>query len=280
MKYTKKTYYWKVIASTQNDSIASQIWSFTTILDPLYLDLISPANNTTDLDTSVMLNWNSNADNFILCYGTNSASLSDSITISSETAAIDTLLDGFSYITTYYWKVKGVRDSENIESPIWSFTTDSLIYLNLIEPEDGAVGRPPTLQLKWESNADSVEIYYGPSSGSFSLLESGLTADNIELSGLDYNETYFWYGIGKRGIQEDKSEIWSFSTDSSLVIELSYPDSGSIGLDTTLTLMWSTNADSTSIYYGLDPANLADSFIGVEAETQNLEGLAYDSTYY
>jgi len=92
-------------------------------------------------------------------------------------------------------------------------------------PADGAdmVGIDPIL--KWDAPRDAIdptyEVYMGTDPGDMQVVGSNLTEprfDTIEMSGLAYDTTYYWYVKTANG---DDSETWSFTTMSaSSAIEL------------------------------------------------------------
>jgi len=103
------TYYWAV-------------WSFTTKIKPLSIDLSAPSNQAISQDTALDLAWSGNADSYDLYFGTSQDNLSK---IAPDLTNKNYNKTGLDYQTTYYWQVVAKKsDYADVSSPVWSFATD------------------------------------------------------------------------------------------------------------------------------------------------------------
>ncbi|MEJ5245691.1 MAG: YCF48-related protein [Bacteroidota bacterium] len=132
---TNTLYYWRV--KSYDPSGDSSVWSnvrrFTT--EPLLLppNLVSPANNSASLPTSLNFVWDSsfNATKYIIQISTDSlfASVFKNDTTDFTNYSINTL----SFGTTYYWRVRSINTSQiSAWSAVRKFST-SLLQLYQIQ---------------------------------------------------------------------------------------------------------------------------------------------------
>lgn len=86
--------------------------------------LTFPANEATDVPLNTPLVWTNgeNADSCILYLSTSNppVQIASRMHVSEESEFIPTLSDG----TTYYWKILSKNSKGEVESPVWSFTTE------------------------------------------------------------------------------------------------------------------------------------------------------------
>jgi hypothetical protein len=137
LSYVTK-YYWKVVAddgreSTERSTSASDVWCFTTQATPNFAPgkpfNPNPADNATDVALSPVLSWectdaNQDVLEFVVAWGTDSGSLTQTATTTSFTYN----LTGLSTGTIYYWKVtaddkKGHSERLITEGDVWQFET-------------------------------------------------------------------------------------------------------------------------------------------------------------
>jgi len=124
LSYTT-TYYWKVEAVNESGSATSDIWSFTTMPEPLPPD--APVNPDPQdgevnvaLDTDLCWDEAARADFYNVYCGEDA----DPPLVAEDVAG--TCYDGLgtlNFDTTYYWKVEAVNGSGSAASDIWSFST-------------------------------------------------------------------------------------------------------------------------------------------------------------
>jgi hypothetical protein len=135
------TYYWRVKAKNNIGwSSFSDVWSFTTAPNaPGNITLISPANNSVDLPSTVTFNWTKaietvitsrsgskssplTVSNYWLEYSS-SSSFTTSVIDSSLTDTVKTV-SGLNMNTKYYWRVKAKNQTGwGNYSDVWNFTT-------------------------------------------------------------------------------------------------------------------------------------------------------------
>ncbi len=93
----------------------------------------------------------------------------------------------------------------------------------LVSPALNSTAQSTTLTLKWSStdpNRDTLTynvLLYRAGSATPTSSYTGLTADSVIVSGLEYNTTYLWQVIASDKINTVNGPVWSFQTGS-------YPD--------------------------------------------------------
>ena len=93
----------------------------------------------------------------------------------------------------------------------------------LVSPALNSTAQSTTLTLKWSStdpNRDTLTynvLLYRAGAATPTSSYTGLTADSVVVSGLDYNTTYLWQVIVSDKVNTVNGPVWSFQTGS-------YPD--------------------------------------------------------
>ncbi|GAB3737415.1 carboxypeptidase regulatory-like domain-containing protein [Spirosoma lituiforme] len=88
----------------------------------------------------------------------------------------------------------------------------------LVAPAQNSTTQSTTLTLKWtatDPNRDSLTytvLLYRSGAATPTASYTGLVADSLVISGLDYNTTYLWQVIAADGINTVNGPIWSFQT--------------------------------------------------------------------
>jgi Leucine-rich repeat (LRR) protein len=132
-------------------------------------------------------------------------------------------ISGLDENQLYYWRVIATYSFDTNDSDTWEFYTVSSLprpdttYLS--SPKDGDVNQPLIITLKWdpESNSDNYYLQVAENS-SFSESDFFIDHPNIEstsydLSGLNYDKTYFWRVRAINAAGEGAwSKTWSFKT--------------------------------------------------------------------
>ncbi len=148
-------------------------------------------------------------------------------------------------MTTYYWRVDQVNDTDTWTGSIWSFTTEDG---NARDPDPvvGFAGLNPTdVVLSWTPScvATSQDVYFSTDFSDVNTLQAVAKIDT--LSGTDNNEpvgnlveftTYYWRIDTTRsgGYGTGASEVWRFSTGlGGLLLEMLFE--GSLGADLPAT---------------------------------------------
>jgi subtilisin family serine protease len=123
---TNTPYYWRVQATNDDtESAWSSVRNFTTLVPTLSAPtLVSPANNATDQNTSLTLDWDNvtGASGYVVQVS-QSASFT-SFVVNESTTSSQYAVSGLSTSTQYFWRVKATNDdTESSWSSVWNFTT-------------------------------------------------------------------------------------------------------------------------------------------------------------
>ena len=135
LNYNTK-YFWRVSASNiSGKSLWSEIWNFTTIVAvPNASNLISPLDNSKDLDTTLNLVWKNikEASSYIVQLSLDS---SFSSFIINDSLVTDTAkqINGLSGNSKYFWRVASVNvGGISPFTSIWNFSTKILTGIKLV----------------------------------------------------------------------------------------------------------------------------------------------------
>jgi hypothetical protein len=117
----------------------------------------------------------------------------------SNSTSIDITLDP---LKGYYWRIKATnKDGESPWSDFFKFITgiESAKTPVLLEPADNSSNIPVTTTLKWNSSENALRYLIQVAKDvDFSNIaynyedQDNLTDTTLEITGLDYNETYYW----------------------------------------------------------------------------------------
>jgi len=246
---------WRVraVANSGSRSEWSEIWSFGTVGLPPAPVLLSPANGATNQPTSVSFMWGSvpGGDDYQLQIATVSdfsATFVDVGNIQDTT----TLVSGFDYDRTYYWRVRAANILGNGDwSQVRSFTTMMAAPLppELATPEDGAEDVLTTVQLIWNESATatSYRVQVSEQSGFMSTVvnQGNITNTSFTVSNLEHSKTYYWR---VNASNESGTGGWSSVRSFSTIIEkpespiLLSPVFGSESISTFPVLRWDSSA--------------------------------------
>jgi len=123
-------YYWRVIVSDGDHSIAGPLWSFRTIPTPNNPPNTpsspNPVNNETGVEALTQLTWTCSDDDeddltYDLYFGTSST---PTLFVEGVTGASYSLMHS-KFATTYFWKVVVSDGIDEVEGPVWSFTVEN-----------------------------------------------------------------------------------------------------------------------------------------------------------
>lgn len=284
------TYYWRVaVISSVDTSQWSIVRHFKTNST---VSLVSPANNYNNSSTSRTLDWSTYQGNsgYEYEYDTtssfNSPLLSTKISSSSSSNGIAT---GLLFGTTYYWRV---RAFSAVDTSSWSvtryFNVNPTVYLT--SPSNGATNQNVSLTLDW-STFGSISSYICEvdTSSNFNspLVLNKLISGNFSstsINNLLFNQRYFWRV--KAATVYDTSS-WSivrnFTTKPTVF--LNNPTNGAGGLNSALTLDWSTLFGSTGYKVELDTSPNFNSILDTiyytsSSSQQYIRDLYFGTTYY
>jgi hypothetical protein len=265
-------YYWRAAAkNTELWSSFSEKWSFRTYGVPASVTLNQPANNSVNNNTDLTFNWftaqltrktdgssklfknllisdnNSSIGNYWFELTTDTVSLNGLIQDSLLTDTSKTV-NGLSYNTSYWWRVKAKNElGWGGFSSWWKFTTIDGIPV-LISPENNRADVPVTPLLDWSDVAGATNYRVQVSAFSnFSVLwmdDSSTTVSQFHFKSgvLAYNSAYYWrvkakLPSGWSGYQTP-FRFFTLINPPPLPPVLNLPANGSVGISLTPLLDW------------------------------------------
>ena len=220
-------YYWRVMATNE---VGLGQWSgtrnFTTqVPSPGTTGLTAPANNSTNISLTPMLDWEDaqNSIEYQLHLSTDSTFsnviLSTDTISSTEFQISGGLLDN---MTVYYWRVRGKSLCENGEwSEVWHFRTAMELPSApvLVSPPSGTIGLNLVFDMDWLdiASADSYRLQISRDStfDTFILDSTDLTVSNFTIPDglLVHSNWYYWRVSAENEAGEGPfSEEWNFQT--------------------------------------------------------------------
>ncbi|MBX3044603.1 MAG: T9SS type A sorting domain-containing protein [Ignavibacteriae bacterium] len=293
-------YFWRVRAKrgSENGPWASYR-QFTTMPIPLVAPVLTaPDNNATDVQLSAILSWNSvqGADNYQVQVSLNS---NFTTTLANVTqTGLNYAISNYSpeYSTTYYWRVRPKRGSE--DGP-WAtyrqFTTMAipLVAPILNNPNDNSTNIPLNENLAWNSvqGADNYQIQIALSSSfSSTLADVNQSGQSYSLSNIspDYSTEYFWRVRAKRGSENGPwASYRQFTTMPIPLVApvLTAPDNNATDVQLSAILSWNSvqGADNYQVQVSLNSnftttlANVTQTGLNYAISNYSPE---YSTTYY
>jgi hypothetical protein len=221
------TYYWRVSSNNLNGTGPwSETVRFTTMYLPAAPILVSPANGSTNVPLTILLNWANVPGALRYRIQLSMDALFTTLIINDSTPTNSQFLvtgSILNYNTQYYWRVNASNSvGAGPYSDIWNFTTIvSPVPLApiLIAPANGSVNVALTPTLDWEDSEGAVSYKVQVSQDvNFSLLivdQSGLTSSEYTIPPpiLTNNTLYFWRAAGTNQNGTGQwSEGWNFRT--------------------------------------------------------------------
>ncbi len=190
------TYYWRVQATnTEDTSVWSATWSFTTAIPaPAQVTLVYPPNQAVNVTTEPVFIWNSvpNADQYHIDVATDSEFTAKLLDLTIADTSVGAVLNPNK---TYYWRVYAIGDGgTSTMSVVKTFSTTSLSVDNI-------------------HSVSSLSVYPNPTSSttniSVSLTESTpLTISLYSLLGENMMSVYNGYGnVGANSFTADVSKL-------------------------------------------------------------------------
>jgi hypothetical protein len=218
-------YYWRVQAANSNGSSSwSEVWSFTTgVQPPLPPQLVAPSNGVLVTLATQTLTWSKStaATSYEIQVGIDS---SFTPPLWQERTAPDTFLTviGLIHGTTYYWRVKASNEAgTSLWSSVWSFykAPEAPPPPQLISPLPGKTNIPIEMTtLKWNSSVRAVSYRLQVSTYDVFVPTTvdidGLTGTSFTIPRLYSSTDYYWrvkaFSLG--GGESDWSDTWGFTT--------------------------------------------------------------------
>jgi photosystem II stability/assembly factor-like uncharacterized protein len=260
---------WIYDVTTANDTLtflATDEGVYASLPKPIELDavsLISPANDTFNVNTNPPLIWNSvdKALNYqvVIAKDTDFDDIIETATVEDTLYQIQKKLE---YGTKYYWKVKAIRSIFHGPFPDrWHFTTN-LKSPELTSPENYSEMTPLTLTFEWnevdKGDEYSIQISTSDDFKDIFIDKDGLTSTNISVD-LFPLTTYYWRVKAVSGrMQSDWSDSWELSTAAPLV-NLIAPENNSQRNKPDVRFVW--NSVITATDYVIE-ASATEEFFG------------------
>lgn len=234
LEYDSK-YFWRVIAkNADGESLWSEVWDFTTIMDAT--NLISPENGSTAMPLKINFRWGDfeGADSYNIRIATDSAF--NQIVYENDDPILVTSVevDIFNNFKSYYWQVsinKGERTGRWTD--MWMLRT-VLAAPALKTPVNGAEKQNTSVFLIWETvtGAEKYNAQIADDELFANIISETNTTKSPEfgVDDLEKETTYYWRA---RALFEDEpglwSDVWSFKTDS-VINSIDYLDETALGL--------------------------------------------------
>ena len=225
------TYFWRIRAQL-NEAVGpySESFSFTT-LDLGSPQLTEPANGSTEIPTTIVLDWDSvnNADSYVLQLALE-ASFNEILLEENGLSSTSAEISGLEPGTVYFWRVRGqFQLLEGPFSQVFTFTTITLGVPVAIAPLDNSFPEGPNVAVSWQSldAADQyrLQIAKDPSFSIVEMEEENLTDTGFLVRDLDPYSTYFWRVEAiTGGVSSGFSEVRAFTP---------YPSSITVSHDRT-----------------------------------------------
>ncbi len=224
---TGSVYYWRVFGkNTCNISPASQVWNFTTAVNPpIAPTLVSPPNAAVCQSLTLTLDWSdvTGAASYTVQVSFVPSFATMVINESNLTSSQYTVPSNLVNNTQYYWRVNAVNPGGTSSwSSVWSFTTTTAsLTANplLSSPANGATGQSLTPVLIWFklSNASSYRVQISTSNLFTIITDSATVTDSfytVPAGKLANHVVYYWRVFGTNTCNiSPPSLIWNFQTD-------------------------------------------------------------------
>ena len=270
--------YWRVRATNSvGDGPNSSVRQFTTLIGgPTQVTLISPANGSDDVGASPTLVWQA-------VEGANNYRVQVSkVSNFSSNVIHDTIVGGTQFQVgplefgqTYFWRVRASNAGSENWSTAASFKTGSgaPAQVALQSPQNDADDQPLSVTLAWSATAGAetynLQVALDQNFTTILLSETGLTATNYVLEGLDHSTDYYWRvqaanGVGTGGW----SAARTFTTQVVLgpaAPALIYPPDGADNVHANPVFSWNETdgAESYKLELSTSPPDELENFVTV-----------------
>jgi arginine exporter protein ArgO len=278
-------YFWRVRARNAADTSQwSAVWNFTT-LDQLFL--VSPQNNDTGFDPTILLDWSgiTGITAYDYQWDTSAAFNSGLLFAGSISNSSQVNSPSLLFGTKYFWRVRARHASDTSKwSAVWNFST--LNQLLLVSPQSNETGFNPTVLLDWSGiSGITAYDYQWDTSAAFNsgLLVAGSISNSSQLNAgnLRFGTTYFWR---VRARHNTDTSLWSEVRNFSILEYplLILPQNGETNVSLNPLIDWAGISGITAFQYRFsansDFANA--SLVTGTASQANLINLLYGTTYY
>lgn len=289
---------WQIVAQNNcatTPANSGEAWTFTTeCITPGVPSNPAPQNASTNMSINRTLSWNrvNNAHSYTVYLGTDCNNLvpaAENITATSYTPS------GLTYSTEYCWKVtanrcEGARRKTADGGP-WTFTTECITPAAPANPspQNSAKNIILNTALSWDSvpNADSYSVYLGTNCNDLKPAVENITNTSYVPSGLSYATEYCWKVIANKCAGDSRKTAsggtWTFTTECVTPAAPANPspqnDAKNILLNQTLSWNKVDNADSYTVYLGMDCNNLAPVAENIIDTSYTPQGLNYFTGY-
>jgi len=290
-----ETFYWRVYAIVNGvKGNYSQIRSFSTqsteVSLPSSTILLSPANNSSSLPISLVLTWTQvpTSTSYRLQISTNST-FSSLVTDLHDLVGNSFSLNNLVENTLYFWRVGTANQAGNgTFSETWSFKTGAFTQSQtpgpaiLFSPSNNSTNRSRPVSFVWRKvpNATSYRIQIATSQrfGSSVVVSEGNISDTtVTISNLNATTRYFWRIRTPDGnTWGASSEIWNFTTGSSMALRIQEDSKNSKKLKTSPD----KNTTIESNYLSLPEERIEGKSEEITAYPNPIENLIYINIPY
>jgi hypothetical protein len=252
-------------------------------------ELLAPADGSTDLDLTPVLQWtNEGPSHGVWIYDENGTVYFRDDLLSPEFEVPPGYLKPGM---TYHWEAyaHGIRGAGPHSEP-FSFTTRSNVSPVLKSPTDGGGPFETSLRLTWQAMASAerynVHVANDPD------FRDIVYRENVPAAAANFVapvavRAYYWrvQAIGN-GVSSPWSEIWSFSVGSSgpLAPQLLTPPDGATNQTKTLNFSWDGAPDASSFHFQLstsdDFSQVVKDVDGLDDKKYRLSGLSGATVYF
>ncbi|HLE57651.1 MAG TPA: T9SS type A sorting domain-containing protein, partial [Rhodothermia bacterium] len=270
--------YWRVRATNSvGDGPDSAVRNFTTAIGgPTQVVLVSPADGSDDIGATPTLVWQAvgGAANYRVQVS-KVANFSSSIVHDTIIAGTQFQIGPLEFGQTYFWRVRASNAGSENWSAVADFATGSgaPAQVALESPQNDADDQPLSVTLAWSATAGAetynLQVALDQNFTTILLSETGLTATNYVLGGLDHSTDYYWRvqaanGVGTGGW----SAVRMFTTQVVLAPAapaLIYPPDGAENVHANPVFSWNETegAASYKLELSTSPPDELENFVTV-----------------
>jgi len=278
-------YFWKIVADDGQDPQPSSTRNFTVKGEPT-LSLSEPNADATDLLPDVSLRWSAeNVQKLTLYLGVGDSHNMVVKVDSLPQGATSHIVEDLQYGQEYYWKIVAFDGQRTDISSTRKFTIKNRPSVEALSPDVRDGLQFPNLTLSWKgSSVDSYKIYFDTQNtfASATVIPKGsLATTSHELTGLDYDQTYYWFLEGSDDQDIIVSDTLSFTIKGRPSVSLSTPADDTTQQFPRPTLSWkSANVKSYDLWRGTAADNMVKIDSNLTGTSQEFTGLSYSQEYY